>query len=99
VIHHRWNFSTSDVRPSSFGNIAAALTIDIAMNVCHFYLRLYSQETGKAMKSALIGMALAVLLPAGVTFAGPCVDAKSAKNGASWHGQAFKASFGPSPAG
>ncbi|WP_019857416.1 MULTISPECIES: hypothetical protein [Mesorhizobium] len=51
------------------------------------------------MKSALIGMALAVLLPAGVAFAGPCVDAKSAKNGASWHGQAFKASFGPSPAG
>ena len=33
------------------------------------------------MKSALIGMALAVLLPAGVAFAGPCVDAKSAKNG------------------
>ncbi|BCG81170.1 hypothetical protein [Mesorhizobium sp. 113-3-3] len=33
------------------------------------------------MKSALIGMALAVLLPASVASAGPCVDAKSAKNG------------------
>ncbi|PBB28366.1 MULTISPECIES: hypothetical protein [unclassified Mesorhizobium] len=33
------------------------------------------------MKRALIGMALAVLLPASVAFAGPCVDAKSAKNG------------------
>ncbi|PBB67753.1 hypothetical protein CK228_14990 [Mesorhizobium sp. WSM4312] len=33
------------------------------------------------MKRALIGMALEVLLPASVAFAGPCVDAKSAKNG------------------
>jgi len=33
------------------------------------------------MRSVLIGMALAVLLPAGVAFAGPCLDAKSAKNG------------------
>ncbi|WP_246686779.1 hypothetical protein [Mesorhizobium sp. B2-4-19] len=31
------------------------------------------------MKSAR--MAMAILLPAGVAFAGPCVDAKSAKNG------------------
>lgn len=33
------------------------------------------------MKSASIGMALAVLLPTSVALAGPCVDAKSAKRG------------------
>ncbi|WP_245307117.1 hypothetical protein [Mesorhizobium sp. SEMIA 3007] len=75
------------------------MTIDIAMNVCHFYLRLYSQETGKAMKSALIGMALAVLLPAGVTLPVHVSMRSPRKTGSSWHGQAFKASFGPSPAG
>jgi hypothetical protein len=33
------------------------------------------------MKIAFVGMALAVLLPAGSALAGQCVDAKSAKNG------------------